>query len=281
MEKGKFDIVLIVGNGFDLNLELSTSYSDFIQSAQFGSLIANENHLAKHLAEQNNLNNWIDIEKELKKYSEEYPENENFLIEFKNLSMALLEYLRTIDYSDLDKNNEAYKLIEKISSYKVLIIDFNYTSTIEQIFNHLNIDTKKPDTRINHVKIHGSINDENIIFGIEDSSFISPKHVFLKKSTHKNFDSTNYNPILKESEIVMVFGHSLGETDHTYFSEFFNHAVLDLQNKTKQKIVIHHYGEQGYYELFSQIDSLTHRQISKLKQLNKFKMIETKIENKI
>jgi hypothetical protein len=279
MENEKFDVVLIVGNGFDLNLELNTGYSNFIKSVHFDSLILDENQLAKHLSEQNNLNNWIDIENELKIYSKNNPENTDFIKEFKNLSNSLLEYLRTINYYDLDRNKEAYKLIEKISNYEVLIIDFNYTSTIEHIFNRLNIDTKNPNIKIKHVKIHGSVNDKNIIFGIEDSSSISPKHVFLKKSTHKNFDSNNYNPILKECQIVMVFGHSLGETDHTYFHEFFFNAVSNSYTRTKQNIRIHHYGEQGYYELFSQIDSLTIKQISKLKQLNDFKMIDTKVEN--
>ncbi|ALU75278.1 hypothetical protein F7642_10905 [Tenacibaculum finnmarkense genomovar ulcerans] len=61
-----FDIVIIIGNGFDLSIGLKTSYSDFIKSIEFQELLKNENLLAKHLNGIHTLQNWIDIENELK-----------------------------------------------------------------------------------------------------------------------------------------------------------------------------------------------------------------------
>lgn len=61
--------ILIIGNGFDLNLGLKTSYKDFIQSNHFKTLLKNKNSMAEYFNEKSELNNWVDIEKEITKYS--------------------------------------------------------------------------------------------------------------------------------------------------------------------------------------------------------------------
>ncbi len=40
-----FDVVIIIGNGFDLSLGLKTSYNDFVESNYFESLLKEDNHL--------------------------------------------------------------------------------------------------------------------------------------------------------------------------------------------------------------------------------------------
>ncbi len=60
--------ILIIGNGFDLNLGLKTSYKEFVESNEFKNLIRN-NDLARYLQSVQNNQNWVDIEHELKKYA--------------------------------------------------------------------------------------------------------------------------------------------------------------------------------------------------------------------
>lgn len=79
--------ILIIGNGFDLNLGFQTSYNDFLSSDEFKMLADGDNQLAYYLSETNrhcqqtNIN-WVDIEHELKTFSaiisgyENYSENQ-------------------------------------------------------------------------------------------------------------------------------------------------------------------------------------------------------------
>ena len=62
-------VVAIIGNGFDLNLGLKTSYSDFVNSKDFKSLLNKGNYLVDYLDGKHNLQKWIDVENELKLYS--------------------------------------------------------------------------------------------------------------------------------------------------------------------------------------------------------------------
>lgn len=64
----KYQSALIIGNGFDLSLGLSTSYMDFVNSDEFQILLNMQNQLAIYLKVNAELQNWIDIENELKLY---------------------------------------------------------------------------------------------------------------------------------------------------------------------------------------------------------------------
>ena len=55
--------LLIIGNGFDIDLGLKTKYSDFIESNCFDE---NKNNLFKSIYRSYKNMNWIDLENELK-----------------------------------------------------------------------------------------------------------------------------------------------------------------------------------------------------------------------
>ena len=63
----------IIGNGFDLDLGIKSSYSDFFKSNEFNNLLGSNSScdFAKHLSKENIKGpdvKWVDIEVELKKY---------------------------------------------------------------------------------------------------------------------------------------------------------------------------------------------------------------------
>ncbi len=274
MDNKNYDTVLIIGNGFDLNLKLKTGYPDFIESKHFKELLINDNEFAKYLNEKKGLNNWIDIENELKIYSNTGPVKDRFILEFKSLKRSLIEYLKTLDYENINQESPAYRLIEQVSKEPALIIDYNYTPTITNIFTNLNGYFNIVNPNIKHVKIHGSTENKDIIFGVEDSANISPHHIFLKKSVHKNFDRTDYSSLIENCTNLIVFGHSLGETDHSYFSEFLSQATFKSRGKKTHNILLFHYGEEGYNNLFAQLDTLTRSRISGLKYFNNVDTID-------
>lgn len=54
----KYQSALIIGNGFDLSLGLSTSYMDFVNSDEFQILLNMQNQLAIYLKVNAELQNW-------------------------------------------------------------------------------------------------------------------------------------------------------------------------------------------------------------------------------
>jgi len=280
LKKKKHQHVLIIGNGFDLDLGLPTKYSDFINSSYFSELCLKDNILANHLREVHDVKNWIDVEEELKSYSKKTIHSNIFLQEYKELCASLLSYIKSIKYDSLNIESTAYKLISILLNKDVLIIDFNYTSTLQEL---LKIFVNEPTTEqqnIEHIKIHGGIVENNIIFGVEDSADIKKEHIFIKKSANKIFKPINFSYTLESCDQLIVFGHSLGETDHMYFKDYFNNATTYRSTPRvgleKQNIVLFHYDEENYYKLLSELDTLTYRNLKKLKEINIFEMIEVK-----
>lgn len=81
------DTCIVIGNGFDINLGLPTSYADFVKSTHFDDMVKRGNELAKHLKSKFELQNWIDIENELKSYS---------LKKVMDLSSSITSYLLSL-----------------------------------------------------------------------------------------------------------------------------------------------------------------------------------------
>jgi hypothetical protein len=272
-----FTDILIIGNGFDLNLGLKTSYNDFIKSSFFSGLVADNNSLARYLQSKQTLQNWIDIEIELKKFSldfhNEFPNN-NFEQEYYSLSNALMKYISKIDYNSININSSAYELIDNIKQEDFLILDFNYTRSIQTILNQLGVKSINIGERL--IKVHGSAEQNYIIFGVEDEADINPNHIFLKKGYNKNFKSINLNHYFSNVIRTYIFGHSLGETDHMYFKSYFQGLSIERPIKEMNKIYLFYYGEECYKQIHIQLDNLTETRLSRLKTYNDFKAIETK-----
>ena len=125
-----YKVVLVLGNGFDLDLGLPTGYSDFLQSPFFYEFLNSANILKYHrfdiqkdnileyLQQQKNLKNWIDIEVELKNLAIKTREDLNDygqVIKFKNkatyeieksfevLRKQLCWYLDKMEYTNIKK----------------------------------------------------------------------------------------------------------------------------------------------------------------------------------
>ena len=268
--------IAIIGNGFDLNLGLKTSYSDFVNSKEFKSILNAGNYLADYLEGKHNLQKWIDVENELKLYSKTQnilEAAEQFRADFSVVSTTLKNYLATLSYANLNKSAYAYKLLEIIKNEDFLLLDFNYTQTTETILLELGISQNEIDERL--IKVHGSVQDGEIIFGVEDQADIKPKHVFLRKAYNQNFKAINVIDNLENLQELYILGHSLGETDHMYFNNFFmTYSFAHYFGKGK-KITLYYYGEEGYNQLFMQLDELTRKSLSLFKRNNEFKTVDT------
>ena len=119
--------LLILGNGFDLDLGFRTSYGAFMESQEFQNF-QEATYLGKYLSdEQNKSKTWIDIEKELSKYCLEIKQSglmtpmktygrKILQKEYESLKDALKKYLRKETCRDyrIDSSSNALRLLYQI-----------------------------------------------------------------------------------------------------------------------------------------------------------------------
>ena len=273
-DQNKRKIVMLIGNGFDLNLGLKTSYKDFLASEQFEEYKKEGSQLAEYLSGKYELNNWIDIENELKIYSKDVytsQDRKEFKRDYHDLCKYLCEYINCIHYDAIDKDSNAYQLfIKQIRSdnAQIYIYDFNYTETVSKIIEDNKVD-QKAETQI--IKVHGTAADNKIVFGVEDDAYINPDDSFLYKSGSHHYNSEiNINEKLKTANGIVVIGHSLGETDHFYFKRFFQDSIYP---KSK-KFTFTYYTEDGWDALIKQLQDLTLSHLADFRSNNDNNFIE-------
>lgn len=220
----KYESALIIGNGFDLSLGLSTSYMDFVNSDEFQVLLDMQNQLAIYLKANAELQNWIDIENELKLYSIN-ENNAKFKAEYEALCKQLIVYINSIDYSSINKNSTAYEVLTNLSSTKNnIILDFNYTASTRLVLKQCGLSDEDIDNRL--IKVHGEASNNDIILGVEDNARIKKEHVFLRKAYNIKYKALNFSELYDRIKSIVIFGHSLGETDHTYFNNLFQSSCI-------------------------------------------------------
>ncbi|WP_396636732.1 AbiH family protein [Maribacter sp. R77961] len=204
-------ILHIIGNGFDLNLDLKTSYKSFYNyyksiTSENENVIKLKNNISK------NLKNWADLELELGKYTEQLDSIEEFdditLDIGKNLANYLSLEEEKINKGEINLNKFFEDLSfpermflpadkEKLLAFKkkwvrhqwnVNIFTFNYTTVIEKLLgdNQKNVllgtHSNNVGIKLTEVRhIHGFL-DNDMVIGVNDMSQI--KNI----SFHENQD---------------------------------------------------------------------------------------------
>lgn len=254
--------LIILGNGFDINLCLRTRYSDFMYEIEFHTLLAEGNSLAAHLKQIEN-ERWVDIEKELLEYSRKT--EVSFQNEYNRLVEQLHSYLKNIRiFHIMNRNSVAYKVLFDSLVKEIEFFTFNYTSSLEIILNEVKFN--KPHL-VNHV--HGNLENTNLIFGVQDGVDLGV-HSYLRKSRNDNYNSADLNDKLNQADEIIFFGHSLGESDHFYFEDFFQQQIKNDSNY--KSIEFYYYNENAKDDILTQLEILTNNRIGKLKQRNDIKL---------
>lgn len=252
--------VFIIGNGFDLNLGLQTSYQSFIDSFDFKSKESG-NMLFMYLRYIMTVDGWIDVENELVNYSNDPLSTTNFLGEYEELCDCLKQYITSIDLSSIDEESAAFKMLRSIDlSDDFLIINFNYTDSVLHILR--NLGHKNVQSKIIHV--HGSVASNEIIFGVDDNAGINPEHVFLYKSYSSIFGNKYDFENIVDFEHFYFFGHSLGQSDHLYFKNMFKWLTYSRESKGKM-VKFYHHSQRSKDAIILQLQDLTSNKLGSLK----------------
>ncbi len=234
-------IILVIGNGFDLDLGLNTSYKAFIDKMYLNTQHPEStNTLIDSMIEKYKEAKWIDIELFLRDYALSYEnkdieENRNVELEYKKLSSDLNMFMSQYKYGD-NKRNYLGKYIYNVGSIssKLLkwisvqsnsrVYSFNYTNLNDiacSLNEQQNLNIKDLDIRYIHGETCSSYDGRiaPIIVGIDD---INVKEEFrcMIKSAHSSYNSGIISD-LSNSTHVIFFGFGMGKTDHSYFRNFF------------------------------------------------------------
>lgn len=257
------DNVFIIGNGFDLDLELPTKYSDFAKSTFWpqasqietsyvrtkSSVIrigTSTSHilLEHYLDRKRNLNTWFDLENELLLYSQvdnknNEKEKDSFIARnieyFKKLQESLCDYIISVEDNVNQKVSVASRVLKSVvdNDFFEQIYSFNYTN-LNKIARTLGINHD-----IKYMHMHGKVDDRSIILGVDDSKLRPGYELFHKSSSHYYRSHDIYNALTNAGEIV-IFGLSFGNIDYSYFDRFFK-SLSDgdsINEENKKNITI-------------------------------------------
>lgn len=239
--------IIILGNGFDLDLGLKTSYADFAKSSQWRELMdgnvhsKDSNWLLGFLKSKYEVERWIDIEAALLEYAMTKTSNNLFAYaerdadDFVALRQALKAYLKEQqDDFALRKDTVASALMEYFVqlSGQSCLYTFNYT--------RLNVLAGKCGATMsrNATHIHGSLAaDDDIILGIETDKKIDDRYSFLFKTQSRKYRHTDILKDLNDKEEYVFFGHSLNGMDYAYFDNTFNHLSHSSRSTPRLTII--------------------------------------------
>lgn len=232
-------VAIITGNGFDRDLGLPSSFSDFAKSDEWRNLIiAYGVYLSRTDMEMSllwHLNNaiqpnWFDIEEAIHQFVLNHPyvleeEANNIRKEFEGLTSAFKRYLiRVTKDFKANKGRLAYKFLSHLPTCPINITDYTFNYTKPENFLE-----KQPDTHemfhLTRCYVHGSLESNDIIIGcdIQENEKVNRHLSFMNKyNMLKNTNFINHN--LAEAKEIIFFGHSINEIDFCYFKDFFRKA---------------------------------------------------------
>lgn len=266
--------ILVLGNGFDLDLGLKTRYSDFAGSDEWRKYSSKEGNLFKYLDVKKEIERWFDLESELFSYANPKVYRIRTLdadkLFFNKLHEDLNIYLKKEQQKEINVNSYAAKLLKVViqnASFKN-IYSFNYTD-LSIFAGQLGLEIK---SKCNY--IHGKLSDNSLILGVNENK-LHPKYDFLRKTMSPYYRSHNLFEDLYAADEVIFFGLSFGDIDYTYFNEFFrSQSSGGLLKGKKKKITIITWDEESRSDILLQLKKMD-VDIQKLYGQSNFQLIRT------
>lgn len=254
--------ILVIGNGFDLDLGLKTKYSDFAKSCfwpkvNYNSLpiisdgcildLGDEPHnisMTDYIETIRNFvledKTWFDLENELLNFAAGYAFNNTFStanedkIYFNNLRLGLHKFIEQEQKKTsarIDVDSCAANVL-KANCFD-MVYSFNYTD-INQFGKFLGL---SQDIQCHH--LHGDLSNNSIILGVNETK-LAPGYAWLHKTSSRHYPSHDVYNTLKDAKDIIFFGLSFGSIDFIYFKKFFQELSSGnaIEENSKQNITI-------------------------------------------
>lgn len=256
------NILYIIGNGFDLNLNLKTGYQHFYDhylsiKTESPVLSALKNHLG-----EKRYTKWADLEKGLGEYTENLLSIDELEEIEHDLTATLKEYLlkeqsKLVVTSDMStsfmkhlRHPESFlapgvaRVIEQFENKDTRhffnFMSFNYTDSLEKLIAPsadrmpYTLDSHTHLQTIRH--IHLTLSDDEFIMGVNDDSQILNKSLICEQcrdllvKPHMNHQLHNLidedcKAMIRSAHLFCLFGVSIGETDNMWWEEIGNRLI--------------------------------------------------------
>lgn len=270
---------LILGNGFDLDLGLPTTYAKFAAS-QFWPLRDEDYYhspLAQTLQRAKDKEKWFDLEDILFRYAREreltdedraarvFGSVESDKDVYHRVCDALCIYIKVIqDRIPINKESLAARVLSSISANGSFnkVLSFNYTD-LDAICSRIGCNC------LTYKHVHGSTKKGSIILGVSDEHKLQQGYDCLYKSQSIYYKSSGVRTALKESSEVVFFGHSLGMQDIAYFSDFITGSADSSQSSEElRRITFFTKDASSQDQLMSNIRALNPSSFGRFRDLN-------------
>lgn len=274
------NITLIIGNGFDLQMNLQTKYIDFYE--KIVKINDKGNQIYKEI--NHNFETWADFEKQLGEHTKKVGEAIRQLEDSekkREVVEVFLKDLETVkkDLGDyIDKEVKRFKISpslpvavkvmndlftelssrekdlfnKKLSKNKennntFYAINFNYTDVFDRLIAPIqkNSFNWKGQSSVRHsifkdiVHIHGTL-DEALTLGVNDEGQIY-KDIFLEDDLYQLIKpavvqeigeiwDSQAEDIIGSSNIIIIYGMSLGDTDKKWWEQIGDWLAKDDSN---------------------------------------------------
>ena len=256
---------IVIGNGFDLDLQFKTRYSDFVESQEWADMYKRRSKQIKHYSLLQYLNGkryideWFDIEAALLEYVS-MKRNGSFVNnadedkeDYRLICQALEDYLTNHLKHSIHslESTCAGRLLKAICresdwTYK-RFYSFNFTpiDLYDRMLDNLH------ESRPNY--LHGEIVNHSVILGIEVPNIkdMAPGYSFLIKSNNPSYRSSEISADLLKSQEVIIFGHSMNDIDMGYFEEYFK--MMESNTDRNKRITFVTYNDLSKQQIFDNL----------------------------
>lgn len=279
---------LIIGNGFDLDVGMKTTYSDYAKSSWWpfrnARMIDGCETLAYTLKQRAGLDKWFDVEEIIYEYAckESIQDihlrklvHDSDMRAFQQLNEGLVSYLKDVE-ADLEPKGKpmAIRVLESFLEKpgEKTIYSFNYTD-LRWIAQRYEVFF---DRSVPCEYVHGSIGPRQIILGVGANRDLADEYIDFYKTSSPHYDSSNIFEDMPDSDELIIFGHSLGTNDYPYFEPFLRKAS-SIGNDTfkRRKVRIYTRSDESRKEIERHLRHMIKSGVTMLKNLNDFKIVTT------
>jgi len=229
-------VTFIIGNGFDLNLGLPTSYKDYLKVYRKDAMDYPANHILRRfklevLSGEDWM--WSDFEEGLGHRSILFEGENNdkqakdFISCFENFCINFTGYLKEVCkrvdvpqdnetmmhdfirsfcmfYKHLSEPEAALKLKQKVSGLNLNFLQFNYTDILDRLIEESDLSNKLQGgiKRLGkNLHIHGHVNDSSPVMGVGRADQIRSDVIQSNPDVQADFIKTNILNTFKEANL--------------------------------------------------------------------------------
>ena len=237
------ETVIVLGNGFDLDLGWDTSYKSFYEQHNGWKMHRrDEDDLFQYVIKQVP-GNWFDFERTLHEYALHRFETpftigvndkiDRDIQDYNTFKTQLMDFISESSKGPVKMDSHAYRLLaayveakkNKTSDkfFPIKLFSYNYTPLLNVIHQ---IDSS---VKVGYIPVHGMVEKRNIIFGFHDDLGIPKEYRPLQKSMDENYVSSDVVRESLQAMTIIFFGLSLGYIDGVYFKNLFE-QISNLAN---------------------------------------------------